>query len=138
MGLMDIDSEDTGRPYVDSRGHSGYYSVAGASKNPVGSEICKAGNTTGWTCGTIKAYNRTVNYGGTVVSGLAEAGVCTEGGDSGGAYIGVGNLAQGMTSGGPVGVECGYNQGYNAGSYSFYQPVVDAASYYGVTIDTAN
>lgn len=138
MGLMDIDSEDTGRPYVDSRGHSGYYAVAGASKNPVGSEICKVGNTTGWTCGTIKAYNRTVNYGGTVVSGLAEASVCTEGGDSGGAYIGVGNLAQGMTSGGPVGVECGYNQGYNAGSYSFYQPVVDAASYYGVRIDTAN
>lgn len=138
MGLMDIDSEDTGVPYVDSRGHSGYYPVEGASKNAVGSEICKAGNTTGWTCGTIKAYNRTVNYGGTVVSGLAEASVCTEGGDSGGAYIGVGNLAQGMTSGGPVGVECGYNQGYNAGSYSFYQPVVDAANYYGVTIDTAN
>lgn len=138
MGLMDIDSEDVGQPYVDSRGHSGYYAVQGASKNPVGSEICKAGNTTGWTCGTIKAYNRTVNYGGTSVSGLAEASVCTEGGDSGGAYIGVGNLAQGMTSGGPVGVECGYNQGYNAGSYSFYQPVVDAANYYGVRVATAN
>lgn len=138
MGLMDIDSEDTGVPHVDSRGHSGYYPVEGASKNAIGSEICKAGNTTGWTCGTIKAYNRTVNYGGTVVSGLAEASVCTEGGDSGGAYIGVGNLAQGMTSGGPVGAECGYNSGYDAGSYSFFQPVVDAASYYGVTIDTAS
>ncbi|WP_114203784.1 S1 family peptidase [Janibacter anophelis] len=138
MGLMDIDSEDVGQPYVDSRGHSGYYAVQGASKNAVGSEICKAGNTTGWTCGTIKAYNRTVNYGGTIVSGLAEASVCTEGGDSGGAYIGVGNLAQGMTSGGPVGADCGYNRGYAAGSYSFYQPVVDAANYYGVTIDTAN
>nr|WP_264158408.1 hypothetical protein [Janibacter indicus] len=43
-----------------------------------------------------------------------------------------------MTSGGPVGVECGWNRGYAAGSYSFYQPVVDAANYYGVTIDTAN
>ena len=50
-------------------------------------------------------------------------------GDSGGAYIGVGNLAQGMTSGGPVGVDCGYNRGYSAGSYSFYQPVVDAMSH---------
>ncbi len=135
MGLMDIDSEDRGVPQVDSRGHSGYYAVKGMSKNAVGTEICKAGNTTGWTCGTITAYNRTVNYGGTVTSGLAEASVCTEGGDSGGAYIGVGNLAQGMTSGGPVGVDCGYNRGYSAGSYSFYQPVVDAASYYGVTID---
>lgn len=138
MGLMDIDREDTGRAYVDSRGHSGYYNVKGMSKNAIGTEICKAGNTTGWTCSTIKAYNRTVNYGGTVVSGLAEASVCTEGGDSGGAYIGVGDLAQGMTSGGPVGVNCGYNEGYNAGSYSFYQPVVDAANYYGVTSDTVN
>lgn len=135
MGLMDIDSEDRGRAYVDGRNGT-TYAVRGMSKNAIGTEICKAGNTTGWTCGYIKAYNRTVNYGGTYVSGLAEASVCSEGGDSGGAYIGVGNLAQGMTSGGPVGVDCGYNRGHAAGSYSFYQPVVDAARYYGVTIDT--
>lgn len=139
MGLMDIDEGNTGVPRVDSRGHSGFYDVEGMSKNAVGTELCKAGNTTGWTCGTITGYDRTVNYGGTVVSGLAESTVCTEPGDSGGAYIGVGNLAQGMTSGGPVGAECGWNQDYNAsGSYSFYQPVVDAAQYYGVTIDTVS
>lgn len=140
MGLMDIDAEDYGQPYVDTRGGlSGYVPVYGASKNAVGSNICKAGNTTGWTCGQIQAYNVTVNYGGTTsTSGLAQASVCTEGGDSGGAYIGTNNYAQGMTSGGPVGVDCGYNQGYNAGSYSFYQPVVDAASYYGVTVSTTS
>lgn len=139
MGLMDIDAEDTGRPLVDTRGGlSGYVPVYGASKNAVGSDICKAGNTTGWTCGQIQAYNVTVNYGGTTsTSGLARATVCTEGGDSGGAYIGTNNYAQGMTSGGPVGVDCGYNAGYGAGSYSFYQPVVDAASYYGVTVSTS-
>ena len=137
MGLMDIDSEDTGQPLVDTRGGlSGYVPVNGISKNAVGSDICKAGNTTGWTCGQIQGYNVTVNYGGTVTSGLARASVCTEGGDSGGAYIGSNNLAQGMTSGGPVGVDCGFNQGYSAGSYSFYQPVVDAANYYGVTVST--
>ena len=42
-----------------------------------------------------------------------------------------------MTSGGPIGVDCGWNQGANAGSYSFYQPVVDAANYYGVTLLTS-
>ena len=137
MGLMDIDAEDTGRPLVDTRGGlNGYVPVYGASKNAVGSDICKAGNTTGWTCGTIQSYNNTVNYGGTVTSGLARASVCTEGGDSGGAYIGTNNYAQGMTSGGPVGVDCGYNRGFSAGSYSFYQPVVDAANYYGVTVST--
>lgn len=138
MGLMDIDAEDRGVPYVDSRGHSGTYAVQGISKNAIGTEICKAGNTTGWTCGEIQGYNQTVNYGGTVVSGLGRATVCSEGGDSGGAYIGVGNMAQGMTSGGPVGVDCGWNRGHAAGSYSFFQPVVDAANYYGVTVTTVN
>lgn len=136
MGLVDIDSEDVGRAWVDSRGHSGNYAVRGISKNAVGSELCKAGNTTGWTCGKITGYNRTVNYGGTYVSGLAESTVCTMKGDSGGAYIGVGNLAQGMTSGGPNNAYCAFNSGYNNNSYSFYQPVVDAANYYGVTVDT--
>ncbi|WP_370890397.1 S1 family peptidase [Janibacter sp. GXQ6167] len=136
MGLMTISAGNRGIPQVDSRGHSGMYPVRGLSKGAIGTDICKAGNTTGWTCGQIKAYNRTVNYDGTVVSGLAEASVCSQGGDSGGAYLGAGNLAQGMTSGGPVGVRCGFNRGYAAGSYSFYQPVVDAANYYGVTLNT--
>jgi len=139
MGLMDIDSEDVGRGYIDNR-NGQTTTVTGSSKAPVGSTICKAGNTTGWTCGTISQYNLTVNYGSpsgavTRTSGLARSTVCTEGGDSGGAYIS-GTIAQGMTSGGPSdGHDCGFNQGGNAtGSYSFYQPVVDAASYYGVTL----
>jgi hypothetical protein len=139
MGLMDIDAEDVGRGYIDNR-NGQTTRVTGSSKAPVGSTICKAGNTTGWTCGTITQYNLTVNYGGaggsiTRTSGLARSTVCTEGGDSGGAYIS-GTIAQGMTSGGPSdGHDCGFNQGGNAtGSYSFYQPVVDAASYYGVSL----
>jgi hypothetical protein len=139
MGLMDIDAEDVGRGYIDNRNGS-TTTITGSSKAPVGSTICKAGNTTGWTCGTITQYNLTVNYGGaggsiTRTSGLARSTVCTEGGDSGGAYIS-GTTAQGMTSGGPNdGHDCGFNQGGNAtGSYSFYQPVVDAANYYGVTL----
>ncbi|WP_405058705.1 S1 family peptidase [Kribbella sp. NBC_01505] len=139
MGLMDIDSSNVGRGYIDNR-NGQTTRVTGSSKAPVGSTICKAGNTTGWTCGTITQYNLTVNYGGaggsvTRTSGLARSTVCTEGGDSGGAYIS-GTVAQGMTSGGPSdGHDCGFNQGGNAtGSYSFYQPVVDAAQYYGVTL----
>lgn len=138
MGLMDIDAEDTGVGYVDTR-TGATVTITGASSAPIGTAICKAGNTTGWTCGEIEAYGLTVNYGDgfggvTPTSGLARASVCTEGGDSGGAYIS-GSTAQGMTSGGPVGVDCGYNGG-DVGSYSFYQPVVDAASYYGVTVTT--
>ncbi|MEV6908308.1 S1 family peptidase [Amycolatopsis sp. NPDC051071] len=136
MGLMDIDDEDTGRGYVDTRKGT-TVRITGSSKAPVGTTLCKAGNTTGWTCGKITAYNQTVRYSGESVAtrGLAKSTVCTEGGDSGGAYI-AGNTAQGMTSGGPSdGHDCGYNQGSNAtGSYSYYQPVVDAANTYGVTL----
>ncbi len=136
MGLMDIDDEDTGRGYVDTRKGT-TVRITGSSKAPVGTTLCKAGNTTGWTCGKISAYNQTVRYSGESVAtrGLAKSTVCTEGGDSGGAYI-AGNTAQGMTSGGPNdGHDCGYNQGSNAtGSYSYYQPVVDAANTYGVTL----
>nr|WP_244162274.1 S1 family peptidase [Amycolatopsis regifaucium] len=136
MGLMDIDDEDTGRGYVDTRKGT-TVRITGSSKAPVGTTLCKAGNTTGWTCGKITAYNQTVRYSGESVAtkGLAKSTVCTEGGDSGGAYI-AGNTAQGMTSGGPDdGHDCGYNQGSNAtGSYSYYQPVVDAAYNYGVTL----
>ncbi|RSN06917.1 peptidase S1 [Streptomyces sp. WAC 05977] len=136
MGLMDIDAEDTGRGYVDTRMGT-TVRITGSSKAPVGTTLCKAGNTTGWTCGKITAYNQTVRYSGESVAttGLAKSTVCTEGGDSGGAYI-AGNTAQGMTSGGPAdGHDCGWNQGANAtGSYSYYQPVVDAANKYGVTL----
>ncbi len=142
MGLMDIDPEDTGAGYIDTRMGT-TVPVTGASAAPIGTSICKAGNTTGWTCGQITHYGLTVNYGDgmggiTPTSGLARSTVCTEGGDSGGAYIS-GTTAQGMTSGGPSdGHDCGYNQGENAtGSYSFYQPVVDAANYYGVSLITS-
>ncbi|MFC0111006.1 S1 family peptidase [Kibdelosporangium aridum] len=138
MGIVNIDAEDTQRAYVDTRMGT-TVRITGASKAPINTTICKAGNTTGWTCGRITHYNQSVRYSGesTTTTGLARATVCTEGGDSGGAYIS-GNTAQGMTSGGPIGVDCGWNQGANAtGSYSFYQPVVDAANHYGVTLLTS-
>ncbi|MFI6101609.1 trypsin-like serine protease [Lentzea sp. NPDC051213] len=137
MGLMSIDAEDTPRGYVDTRNGS-TVSITGLSKAPVGTAICKAGNTTGWTCGSITHYDQSVRYSGQSVStnGLARSTVCTEGGDSGGAYIS-GNTAQGLTSGGPTDAECGWNRGAGAtGFYSYYQPVVDAANHYGVTITT--
>ncbi|WP_394620086.1 S1 family peptidase [Lentzea sp. JNUCC 0626] len=138
MGLMSVDAEDTQRTYVDTRMNT-TVRVTGMSRGPVGSAICKAGNTTGWTCGTITSYNNTVFYRGEVrqTGGLARATVCTEGGDSGGAYIS-GNTAQGMTSGGPVnGPDCGFNSGTRVQSYSFYQPIVDAANHYGVQLLTS-
>ncbi|WP_405062476.1 S1 family peptidase [Kribbella sp. NBC_01505] len=73
--------------------------VHGTASPTVGSELCKSGKSTGWTCGRIVANNVTVNYGNNrVVRGLFQHTACVESGDSGGANM-TGNYAQGITSG---------------------------------------
>ncbi|HEY6707384.1 MAG TPA: S1 family peptidase, partial [Actinomycetota bacterium] len=91
---------------LDPRGgvlHNGAFrDITGAGRVPVGSAACKTGSTTGTTCGTVQAYNVTVNYAEGTVSGLTRTNICTQPGDSGGALY-AGSLAQGITSGGTIG-----------------------------------
>ncbi|WP_052021343.1 S1 family peptidase [Actinokineospora spheciospongiae] len=140
MGIARVDSGNSIATQVGTWGAVGNIAVRGGQRAAVGSSICKSGATSGWTCGTIKGYNVTVTYtdpnGGpnTVVRGLGSSSVCTMGGDSGGAYIS-GNQAQGMTSGGPTGQQCTYNGGNQAGKSSYFQPLSDALSYYGLTLN---
>ncbi|MBM7774966.1 hypothetical protein JOD54_005170 [Actinokineospora baliensis] len=140
MGVAKINSGNSIATQVGTWGAQGTIAVRGGTKAAVGASICKSGATTGWTCGTIKAYNVTVTYtdpnGGpnTVVRGLGSSTVCTMGGDSGGAYIS-GNQAQGMTSGGPTGQQCTFNGGNQSGKSSYFQPLSDALSYYGLTLN---
>jgi streptogrisin C len=113
--------------------------VYGHSQAAVGSSLCKSGRTTGWTCGTIQAYNQTVNYGGgDIVSGLVRHNACVEQGDSGGSNMS-GNYAQGVSSGGQLYLSGGrYVCGQKVGrpNVSFYQPVGEALSAYGLTLVT--
>lgn len=138
MGVAAIDSGNSIATSVGTWGNSSPVAVQGSRRAASGAALCKSGQTTGWTCGTVRSYNVSVTYtdqnGGpdTVVSGLASSTVCTEGGDSGGAYIS-GNQAQGMTSGGPIGQQC---SGVNSGGSSYFQPLDDALSYYGLTLNT--
>jgi streptogrisin C len=113
--------------------------VRGYSQAPVGSSLCKSGRTTGWTCGTIQAYNQTVNYGGgDIVSGLVRHSACVEQGDSGGSNMS-GNYAQGVSSGGQLywngsRYVCGAKVGQP--NVSFYQPIGEALSAYGLSLVT--
>ncbi|MFH8369346.1 alpha-lytic protease prodomain-containing protein [Streptomyces sp. NPDC018031] len=138
MGIAAMDSDDSIATSVGTYGQAGTIAVRGSSRAAAGAALCKSGQTTGWTCGKVKSYNVTVTYtdpnGGpqTVVSGLGSSSVCTEGGDSGGAYIS-GNQAQGMTSGGPMGQQC---SGVNGAGSSYFQPLDDALRYYGLTLNT--
>ncbi|GAA3399311.1 hypothetical protein GCM10017752_67630 [Streptomyces roseoviridis] len=133
MGIAALNSGHSIATAVTTYGKAGTVAVKGSSRAASGADLCKSGRTTGWTCGKVKSYNATVNYGNTTVSGLASSTVCSEGGDSGGAYIS-GHQAQGMTSGGPSGQKCTggvYSQGT-----SYFQPLDDALRRYSLTLNT--
>ncbi|QNP68081.1 S1 family peptidase [Streptomyces roseirectus] len=140
MGIARLDSGNSIDTVVNTYGRATEPTVSGSRRAASGATLCKAGRTTNWTCGRVTSYNVSVTYsdpnGGpdTVVTGLGSSSVCTQGGDSGGAYIS-GNQAQGMTSGGPASQRC--NGSVNSPGSSYFQPLDDALSFYGLTLNTA-
>ncbi|WP_432590516.1 S1 family peptidase [Streptomyces sp. HD1123-B1] len=130
MGIAELDKGVKVATMVNGK------QVRGSRRAASGAALCKAGQTTGWTCGKVKSYNVTVVYTTkpeTTVKGLATSTVCTEGGDSGGAYIS-GNQAQGVTSGNPKGQKCGGS--VKAKGSSYFQPLDDALRHYRLTLNT--
>jgi streptogrisin B len=108
-----------------SLSHTGGFTVADAF---VGESVTRRGSTTGTRTGTVTALNVSVRYGGRlhgVVSGLIQTNVCAEPGDSGGPLYDK-TKALGLTSGGSG--DC------TSGGTTFFQPVSEAASAYGVTV----
>lgn len=107
--------------------------VRGTADAMVGSDLCKSGKSTGWTCGKIVARNVTVNYGNNkVVRGLIEHTACVEVGDSGGANM-TGDYAQGITSGAAlISGQCLDKHGQQNESYS--QPIGEALSASGASL----
>ncbi|WP_333778680.1 S1 family peptidase [Streptomyces sp. IBSBF 3136] len=104
----------------------GSQTISRAATPSVGTTVYRRGSTTGTHSGRVTALNATVNYGGgDVVSGLIQTTVCAEGGDSGGPLYS-GSTAYGLTSGGSG--DC------TSGGTTFFQPVTEALSYYGVTL----
>ncbi|MEV6056780.1 S1 family peptidase [Streptomyces sp. NPDC052107] len=103
--------------------HPGGYSAANAY---VGENVKRTGSTSGTHSGTVTALNVSVHYqGGGTVSGMIQTTVCAEPGDSGGPLYD-GTKALGITSGGSG--DC------TTGGTTFYQPVPEALSAYGVSI----
>jgi len=122
-----VRTNDTGYGVVNDYA-GGTVAVRGSSAAPIGSSICRSGSTTGWQCGTILARNSTVNYSEGGVYGLIRTNACAEGGDSGGSALS-GNQAQGVTSGGSG--DCTY------GGTTYFQPVNEILSAYGLSLKTS-
>jgi streptogrisin B len=106
-----------------SLSHPGGFTAANAF---VGENVTRKGSTTGTHSGKVTALNVTVRYqGGGRVSGMIQTTVCAEPGDSGGPLYD-GSKALGITSGG--------SGNCRTGGTTFFQPVTEAASNYGVTV----
>ncbi|MET7621480.1 S1 family peptidase [Streptomyces sp. NPDC005408] len=103
-----------------------YRDITSAGNATVGQSVQRSGSTTGVHSGTVTGLNATVNYGGgDIVYGLIQTNVCAEPGDSGGSLFS-GSTALGLTSGGSG--DC------TSGGTTFFQPVTEALSAYGVSI----
>ncbi|MEU0004734.1 S1 family peptidase [Streptomyces sp. NPDC006314] len=111
---------------VTKSGAVGGQDITGAATPSVGTTVYRRGSTTGTHSGRVTALNATVNYGGgDIVSGLIQTTVCAEPGDSGGPLYG-GTTAYGLTSGG--------SGNCSSGGTTFFQPVTEALSAYGVHV----
>lgn len=124
MSFIRTTSGHTLRGTINGYG-SGSLPVSGSTVAPVGSSICRSGSTTGVYCGTVRNFGVTVNYSQGSVTGLTGTTVCAEPGDSGGSFY-TGAQAQGVTSGGSG--NCA------SGGVTYFQPVNEILSTYGLTL----
>jgi len=107
-------------------GTVGSQDITSAGNPTVNQTVTRRGSTTGTHSGRVTGLNATVNYGnGDIVYGMIQTTVCAEPGDSGGPLY-AGTKALGLTSGG--------SGNCSSGGTTFFQPVTEALSAYGVSV----
>ncbi|MEU4241361.1 S1 family peptidase [Actinoplanes sp. NPDC026619] len=110
---------------VTKSGAVGSQDITSAGTPAVNATVYRRGSTTGIHSGRVTALNATVNYSEGSVSGLIRTTVCAEPGDSGGSLYS-GTTALGLTSGG--------SGNCSSGGVTYFQPVVEPLSVYGVSV----
>ncbi len=114
-------------PVSSISGTVGSVDITSAATPSVNTTVYRRGSTTGTHSGRVTALNATVNYGGgDVVYGMIQTTVCAEPGDSGGPLYSNSGIAYGLTSGG--------SGNCSSGGTTFFQPVTEALSAYGVSV----
>jgi streptogrisin D len=110
---------------ITKSGAVGSQDITSAGTPAVNSTVYRRGSTTGIHSGRVTALNATVNYSEGSVSGLIRTTVCAEPGDSGGSLYS-GTTALGLTSGG--------SGNCSSGGVTYFQPVTEPLSVYGVSV----
>ncbi|MEC4019600.1 S1 family peptidase [Streptomyces sp. H27-D2] len=125
-GLVKYSNTSLAHPGTVNLYNGSSQDITSAGNPTVGQSVKRSGSTTGVHGGTVTGLNATVNYGnGDIVSGLIKTNVCAEPGDSGGSLF-AGTKALGLTSGG--------SGNCSSGGTTFFQPVAEALSAYGVSV----
>lgn len=106
-------------------GSVGSQDITSAGNAFVGQSVTRRGSASGIHTGIVTALNATVHYAEGTVTGLVRTNVCAEPGDSGGPFY-AGSIALGLTSGG--------SGNCSTGGTTFFQPVTEALSRYGVSV----
>ncbi|WP_407565027.1 S1 family peptidase [Streptomyces sp. 184] len=99
--------------------------ITGAIDPSPGMALCHYGRVSGYRCGTVQAVNQTVNFPGGVVYGLFRSNICSEPGDTGGPAF---------SGGKAVGIIVGGSGNCTTGGVTYYQPIKEILSAYGLTL----
>ena len=110
---------------VSHEGTVGGQDIISVGNAYVGEHVCMRGGTSGIHCGTVLGLNATVNYAEGTVTGLIQTNICAEPGDSG-APLYDGSKLLGILSGGSG--NCA------SGGTSFFQPITEILSAYGLSV----
>ncbi|RKN40278.1 S1 family peptidase [Micromonospora endolithica] len=124
-GIVRYSNQSTVQPGNVSLYNGSFRDITGSGNAYVGQSVQRSGSTTGLRSGSVTALNATVNYAEGSVSGLIRTNVCAEPGDSGGSLFS-GGTALGLTSGG--------SGNCRTGGTTFFQPVTEVLSRYGVAV----
>lgn len=100
--------------------------IAGSAETPVGGSVCLIDRAVGYRCGVVTAKNQTVAFPGGIIYGLTRTNICMTPGTAV-AFVS-GNQAQGVPIGG--------SSNCAAGAVSFFMPVNELLSRYGLTLLT--
>jgi streptogrisin D len=120
-GIVRYNSTYTNHPGNIASGQD----ITSAGNAFVGQSVRRHGSTTGNRGGSVTGLNATVNYPQGTVFGLIRTNVCAEPGDSGGSMY-AGSVALGLTSGG--------SGNCTTGGTTFFQPVPEVLSVFGVNV----
>ncbi len=133
MGVVAVTEAGwTVSPVVNTWG-SPAVTVTGSKDALVGEAVCHSGNTAPqFECGVVNKVNQTVDYGNVVIDGLTLSTACSEGGDSGGAWL-AGSSAVGLHSGGSSSCSPGSTE-----DNSIFQPVNEALARWNLTLVTGS